>query len=175
MKTYYTILIVLISTVAFSQQKFSEASMIKTSDSLITISDNRIDNSKTKETIQADKGNMKITEYFDNENILVKKITSSLDNAYILFGSKIEVYNKKNEIIVEKNLDANNVIWHITLFEYIEGQLEIKTTFNAVHIYMVRYVIGKGKNETFSIFYDVNGKKANPNSLPMRKEPYNYN
>lgn len=146
--------------------------MIKSSDSILEIANKRIDPSKTTENSLNTNGTFKVTEFYDHDNNIVKKITESIDTTIVLAGARTEIFDIENNIILEKNQDTNNVIWYLTLLEYDNGQLIVKTTFDFTEIYKLKYVIGKGKKETYSIFYNTNGVVVKPNELQKREKPY---
>lgn len=163
------------SALVFSQEKFSEATMIKTSDSILKISDKRIDNSKTKKTIHSKKGGLKIIEYYDHENNLVKKTSENKNTSIVLSGPRTEVYDINNNVILEKNQDIHGAIWFLSILEYTNGQLVLKTTFDLEYIYKVKFIISSGKEETYSIYYNTNGDVVEPKQLPERLKPYTAN
>lgn len=166
------ILFMFISSFVFSQNTFSEDTMIICSDSILKINDKRIDPTKTKEIIEIKKGNIKVTEYFDNQNLLVKKTTKSLNSTAPLSGSRTEVFDVDNNVILEKNQDQNGIIWYLSLLKYDNGQLITKTTYNFNTIYKAKYVIGRGKKETYTIFYNTKGEVVKSNDLQKRIKPY---
>ena len=156
----------------FSQESFSEVSMIKSSDSILKANNKHIKPKKTKEIFDREKGNFKVTKYFDNKNRLIKNTTINLNTTTPLPGTRTEVFDVDNNVILEKNQDNNGIIWYLSLLEYNDGQLITKTTYNFNYIYKVKYIIGKGKKETYSVYYNTNGKVVKFNNLQKRIKPY---